>query len=139
MPSDFTITIDGTQMREALEGDSLKAVIKGFVRGASKVSADHIAGEAKARLERQLSGASTGATVKGIVVKPDRSGWGYLVDAGNVAQPMLDRWLEKGTKTMRARPFFWESATLERSAHVGRVQTAIQAALSQYGLAEGQD
>lgn len=144
MSNSFTIDIDGAAMREALEGESLRAVIKSFIKAASRVSADHIRDEAIARLLRQLSGTSTGVTVAGIVVKSDRTGWGWNVDAGNLTQPMLDRWLESGTKNqsgakrMGARPFFYESATLEEQAHYGRIQAAIQAALSQYGLAEGQ-
>lgn len=138
MANSFTIDIDGTAMREALEGESLRTVIKSFIKAASRVSADHIRDEAEARLLRQLSGTSSGRTVAGIVVKSDRTGWGWNVDAGNVAQPMLDRWLENGTKKMGARPFFYESATLEEQAHYSRIQAAIQAALSQYGLAEGQ-
>jgi len=130
----FTIEIDATRMREALEGESLKQVIKGFVKTAAKVSADHVCAEAKARLLRQLSATSTGATVAGIVVKSDRTGWGWIVDAGNLHTPMLDRWLESGTKHMHARPFFWASAKLEEPAHLGRIQAAVQAALSEYGL-----
>lgn len=146
MPNSFTVEIDGAQMREELEGESLRAVIKSFIRVASRESADHIRQEAANRLERQLvpgvgkgfGGHATGATVKGIVVKSDRTGWGWIVDAGNVSMPMLDRWLEKGTKQMPARPFFWSSAQLEESSHLARVQAAIQAALSEYGLAGGQ-
>lgn len=138
MPNSFTIDVDGTAMRDALEGESLRAVIKGFIKVASHTSADNIAREAKARLQRQLSGTSSGQTVAGIVVKSDRSGWGWIVDAGNTRMPMLDRWLESGTKKMAARPFFWESARIEQQAHVDRVRAAIQAALSEYGLGDGQ-
>lgn len=136
MAQSFTIEIDGAQMREALEGESLKAVIKTFVKSAARVSADRIAQEAAARLERQLSGHSTGATVRGIVVKSDRTGWGWNVDAGNVSTPMLDRWLENSTKHMTARPFFYSSAQLEEQAHHSRVSAAVQAAISEYGLGD---
>lgn len=138
MPNSFTVDIDGAAMREALEGESLKAVIKTFIKVASRTSADNIAREAAARLQRQLSGTSSGRTVAGIEVISDRTGWGWVVDAGNVAQPMLDRWLENSTKNMRARPFFYDSARLEAGAHTERIRTAIQAALSEYGLGEGQ-
>ncbi len=137
METNFSIDVDMTRVREALEGESLKAVIKSFITVASRVSADNIAREAKDRLQRQLSGHSTGETAKGIVVKSDRTGWGWIVDAGNVHTPMLDRWLESGTVTMRPRPFFYSSAKLEESAHLGRVQAAVQAALSEYGLGAG--
>ena len=136
MPSSFTIEIDGAKMREALEGESLKAVIKTFVKAAARISADHIQVDAAARLERQLSGTSSGRTVAGIKVLSDRTGWGWVVDAGNLSQPMLDHWLENGTKHMHARPFFDASAQLEQAAHAERVRAAIQAALSEYGLGE---
>lgn len=137
MPNTFTIDLPNLEViREALEGESLKSVIKGFMKAASRVSADHIAVEAAARLERQLSGTSTGETVAGIVVKSDRTGWGWVVDAGNVSQPMLDRWLENGTKHMHARPFFWDAARLEEQAHLGRIQAATQAAISEFGLGD---
>lgn len=133
MPNSFTIEIDGAAMREALEGESLKAQIGVFVKAAARISADHIAAEAAARLQRQLSGTSSGRTLAGIRVK-SAGAWGWTVDAGNVAQPMLDRWLEFGTKHMRARPFFFDSARLEEQAHRERVSNAIQAALSEHGL-----
>lgn len=136
MPNSFTIDLDGTKMREALEGDSLKAVIKSFIKAASRVSADHVAREATARLERQLSGTSSGKTVAGIVVKSDRTGWGWVVAAGNPTTPMLDHWLESGTQHMRPRPFFYASAALEHAAHRARIQAAIQAAIGQYGLGD---
>jgi hypothetical protein len=141
---DFTVDIDEAAMREALEGESLRAVIKGFIKGASRISADNIAADAKARLERQLSGQSSGQTVEGIIVKSDRTGWGWIVDAGNARIPMLPRWLEGdpshgGFKNEnRRKPFFYDSARVEQSPHERRVSSAIQAALSQYGLAEGQ-
>jgi len=137
MANSFTIDLPNVEViREALEGESLKTVIKGYVKVASRISADHIAVDAAARLERQLSGTSSGETVRGIVVKSDRTGWGWIVDAGNLSTPMLDRWLENGTKSMHARPFFYSSAQLEEQAHLGRIQAAVQAAISQYGLGD---
>ncbi len=138
MPNNtFTIDLPNLAViREALEGESLKSVIKGFIKVASRISADNIAQDAAARLQRQLSGTSSGETVAGIIVKSDRTGWGWIVDAGNVSTPMLDRWLENGTRHMHARPFFWDSARLEEQAHYGRIQGAVQAAISEYGLGD---
>ena len=133
---DFTITIDGTALRAALEGESLKAEIKSFVKVAARISADHIAREAAARLERQLSGTSTGATVAGIVVRSDRTGWGWVVQSGHARTPKLPFYLERGTRHMAARSYFDASAQLEESAHYTRVQGAIQAALSVHGLGD---
>lgn len=137
MANSFTIDIDGALMREALEGESLKAEIAVFVKVASRVSADHIAVEAAARLLRQLSGTSSGRTVAGIKVK-SAGAWGWIVDASNLETPMLDRWLESGTKHMGARPFFWDSVRLEEAAHTERVRAAILAALSERGLGADQ-
>jgi len=130
------VSLDPNDVREKLDGQTLAHALQPFVKAASRVSADHVCAEAKARLQRQLSGTSTGVTVAGIVVKADRSGWGWIVDAGNVTTPMLDRWLESGTVHMRARPFFFASAQLEQSAQLSRVQSAVHAALSEYGLGD---
>lgn len=136
MATSLTLEIDGTKMREALEGESLRTVLKGFVRTAARVSADNIAREAQARLQRQLRGTSSGRTVAGITVLSDRTGWGWVVVSGNADEPMLPHWLEHGTVTMHARSYFDASATLEASAHRERVGAAIQAGLSEYGLGD---
>ncbi len=140
--ADITITLEWAALQEAMEGESLKTVIRQFVQVAAEVSASHIRDEAIQRLQRQLvagvgkgfGGHATGETVEGIVIKKLRSGWGYIVDAGNATQPLLDLWLEKGTTNMPARPFFYDSARLEQQAHQDRVGNAIGAALSEYGL-----
>lgn len=136
--NDITISIDPNRVAEQLDGVTLSDALKPFIKPAARISADHVVQEAKALLQRQLSGTSTGETVAGIVVKSDRTGWGWLVDAGNLSTPMLDRWLEMGTKHMHARPFFFDAARLEETAHRDRIHAAVGAALSQYGLAEGQ-
>ncbi len=128
----FTIDVDTAALTEALL--TLPQALKPFVKAAARISADNIAREAATRLQRQLSGTSSGRTVAGIVVKSDRTGWGWIVDAGNLTTPMLDRWLENSTKTMAARPFFWASAKLEEAAHASRIQGAVAAGLSEHGL-----
>jgi hypothetical protein len=143
MPNSITVSIDPNRVAEQLDGETLTTALKPFVKVASRISADNVCAEAKARLQRQLSGTSTGVTVENISVKSDRTGWGWIVDAGNPVTPMLDRWLEgrghSGFKNpLRHKPFFWASATLEESAHRARIHAAVQAALSQYGLGEGQ-
>jgi len=140
MAYSFTIDVDATKMHEALEGASLRQVIRQFTTAAAKISAEHIRAEAVGRLSRQLSGTSTNVphTVDQIVVKSDRTGWGWIVDSGNTRMAMLPFWLEKGTKYMHSRPFFYSSAVLEESAHRSRIEAAISAAISEYGLAPGQ-
>lgn len=134
MANSFRIDHNGPAVRESLQ--TLPQALKPFVKVAARISADHIRDEQRARLQRQLSGTSTGATVAGITVKGDRTGWGWIVVAGNNTTPMLDRWLESGTQHMRARPFFWASAALEHEAHRGRVMAAIVAGASEHGLGE---
>ena len=139
MPNSCTVSLDPTTIYERLDGETLTSALKPFIKGASRVSADHIAAEAIARLTRQVSGAPSRhppPTVDQITVKSDRTGWGWIVDAGNLSTPMLDRWLELGTRRMQARPFFFDSARLEQAAHLDRVQNAVRAALSQYGLGD---
>lgn len=143
--ADVTITIDGTAMREALEGDSLKAKIRVFVKGAARLSAERVRDDAKSRLHRQLLGTSSGRTESSIVVRADRSGWGWIVDAGNTETPMLPRWIEDGTEQGKPRshaaaprPFFYASAKIEEAAHRDRVSAAIGAAISEYGLGDDQ-
>jgi hypothetical protein len=132
MPDSLTLDVNADEVTATLR--SLPAALKPFIKGASKISAEHIRDDAKARLLRQLSGTSTGETVAGIVVKADRSGWGAIVDAGNLTTPMLDRWLEYSTKKMRARPFFWDSVRLEESAHRSRIRSAIMAGCHEHGF-----
>jgi hypothetical protein len=130
----FTIEVDTA----ALEASLLKLswALKPFIKTASQISAANIAREMRARLQRQLSGTSTGRTVAGIGVKPDRSGWGAVVLSGNAVQPMLPRWLETGTTTMAARDFFWASARLEEGAHHRRIKAAVMAGLSEHGIGQ---
>lgn len=135
MPNSVTVDVNGGDaLKERLE--TLPAAMKPFIKTAAKFSADHIRDEAKARLLRQLSGTSSGRTVAGIVVRADRTGWGWIVDAGNLVQPMLDRWLEFSTEKMRARPFFFDSARLEEAAHLSRIRGAVAAGISEHGLGD---
>jgi hypothetical protein len=134
MANSFTIDVDTTALKESLL--TLNQALKPFIKVAAKISADNIARDAKDRLQRQLSGTSSGETVAGIVVRADRTGWGWIVDAGNKSTPMLDRWLEKGTQHMHARPFFWASAKLEQAAHASRIRGAVVAGLSEHGLGD---
>jgi hypothetical protein len=141
MANSVSITVDPNALAESML--TLSQALKPFIKVASRISADNIAREAQARLARQLSGHSTGETLAGIKVKSDRTGWGWIVDAGNATQPMLDRWIESGTKQGKPgshssppRPFFWASAQLEEQAHLGRVRAAIAAGMSEHGIGD---
>ena len=133
MPNSVTVEVDGTSARTALL--TLSQAVQPFVKAAARISADHIAVEARARLDRQLSGTSTGATVRGITVRSS-GGWGWVVLAGNAREPLLPQWLERGTSAMGARPFFRSSARLEEDAHVRRIAGAIAAAIHEHGFGD---
>src|SRR5882757_6274960 len=119
-----TVAVDPNTLAERLDGVTLTNALKPFIKTASRITADDVCQDAKDRLERQLSGTSTGETVAEIKVLSDRTGWGWIVDAGNLTTPMLDRWLENGTRKMRPRPFFYSSAQLAESAHRDRIRAA---------------
>jgi hypothetical protein len=132
----ITITCDATDLRAKLDGLTLGKALAPFIKVAARVSADHIAVEAAARLSRQLSGTSSGTTAAGIKVKSSGA-YGWVVVSGNAKVPMLPRWLEGAFKAQgRRKPFLMASATLEQTAHTDRVDAAIQAGLSQYGLGD---
>lgn len=139
----FTVTVDDdTALTASLV--ALPEALKPYVSAAAFITATNIRAEAMARLERQL-GAGTGKgfgrpgpyeTVEGILVNPIASGWGWIVDAGNMTQPLLDLWLERGTLHMSARAFFYDSALLEQQAHADRINDGIRQAIADRGLGD---
>jgi hypothetical protein len=132
----ITVSCDATVLLAKLDGLTLGKALAPFIKGAAKVSADHIAAEAAARLSRQLSGTSSGATVAGIKVKSSGA-LGWVVVSGNAKVPRLPRLLERSFKNVaRRKPYLMASAALEQSAHTDRIDAAIQAGLSEYGLGD---
>jgi hypothetical protein len=131
MADDISITIDASGTRAAFK--ALSDALKPFIKVAARESANNVAREQRARLQRQLSGTSTGRTVEGITVKSDRTGWGWVVQSG----PRPSFWLEEGTVKMEARPFFDSAAKLEEGAHQRRIQAAVKAAIHEHGLGDG--
>ena len=135
MSDQLTIEIDNRAAIAAL--DQLGAAVERYTKTAAKITADNIAREAKARLQRQLSGTSTGATVRGVTVEEARAGVGYVVLPWNPAEPVrmpnLPIWLEFGTVKMTARPYFFASAQLESGAHDRRIREAIGQAIREVG------
>lgn len=139
----FTVTVDDTTALTA----SLVALpesLKPYVSAAAFITASKIREDAVARLKRQLvpgvgkgfGGHPSGETADGILVNPIRSGWGWIVDAGNMTTPLLDLWLERGTKNMPARTFFYSSAVLEQQAHAERIAAGVAQALADRGLGD---
>lgn len=99
-----------------------------FMR-ASRETAEALEREMKARLQRQLSPAATGATVESISHRIAHDGNGYVVLTERNPYPNLPLWLEKGTqpgkrknfaRTQR-RPFFYASVELEAPGHRRRI------------------
>lgn len=97
-------------------------------------TAERIVTEAQSRLDRALSGASTGLTRQGIRVEPARDHDGYVVVARRNPYPILPYWIEKGTQHMPARPFFDIAAQLEEANYRRRVIQVLQQAMDEAGL-----
>lgn len=112
------------------------------VDAAALETATAIVREAKGRLQRQLSGSSSGLTLEGIQIeRADRGG--FIVGSSRNPFPNLPLWIEKGTKKGKPRshahaprPYFYDSAELEEGPHLRRVSEAVQQAIDQEGLGE---
>jgi len=108
--------------------DTVADVMHAKLKAAAKITADHIATEARARVRRR-----TGQTGEAITVEETRSGDGYVIYVGD-PRTAIGRYLEFGTKFMGAQPFLFASARLEESAHNDRARDAVQAAIDEKGL-----
>jgi len=136
MADAITVSVNATEILAKLDGQTLGQALAPFVKAAARVSADALDTAASARLSRQLSGTSSGATVAGITVK-SAGAFGWRVIAGNAKVPMLPRWLEGAFKNVaRHKPFLMVEAELAQTAHTNRISAAIQAGLSEYGLGD---
>ncbi len=127
----FTVDVDKAELLAAL--DAIPATVLAFLKPAAKITADHIADEARGRVARR-----TGATAEAITVDEARAGDGYVVYVANAAAhwPHLDIGLEFGTRFMDERPFLIVSAQLEVGAHDRRAREAVQAAINSKGLGD---
>ncbi len=142
MTDTLTIELDADDVIAAL--NALGDTAQPFVTAACRETADAVANEAAARLSRQLAGTSTpsksrpdrggGLTLAGIQVKT--SGQSFLVVSDREPFPNLPLWLEKGTKHMAARPYFYNAAILEEGPHYRRIEDAIVEAIDAAGLGE---
>lgn len=126
MPDHFTITVDTTALLAALA--AIPDAIAAHLKLAAKITADHIATEAKVRVRRR-----TGQTGEAITVEETHTGDGYVIFVGEGRQH-IGSYLEFGTKYMTAKPFLFASARLEEGAHDQRAREAIQAAIDEQGL-----
>ena len=75
-----------------------------------------------------------GATVDAITQEPATYGHGFVVISSRPGIPKLPVYLEHGTVTEDARPYFYVSAEMEAGAHYRRIGEAIQASIDAQGL-----
>lgn len=139
MADGFSIDVDTSAL--VAELTSLGDFAQPFVNEASAESAHSIVREAQSRLERKLSGNSTGQTLAGIQDRPAFDGNGWVVISDNDRMPNLPLWLEKGTKRHTARGhsqpalgYFYSAAQLEEGPHLRRIENALASAIEAKGL-----
>lgn len=127
----FTIEVDTSEIVAMLERMGPSA--EGLVHDASRVTAERVQQEARARARRR-----TGVLVDAIAIEemgPPLNGYRVFVDEmtderGQRADEFA-LWHEAGTQHMSAQPFMENSATLEEQPHLRRLSDALQAAIDQ--------
>lgn len=132
MADSITIEVDASGVEAALNRFGVAA--QPFINDASKETADAFVTEARARLQRQLGPNATGKTVAGITARPAYDGNGYVVVDEREPFPNVPFWLEKGTKHMDPREFFYSSMLLQVSDHQRRLGDALQKTVDAEGL-----
>lgn len=125
----FSIDIDIEDVLRAF--DAAPEAIERHTKPAALITATNIAQEARARVRRR-----TGRTAEGIAVREDESRLGYVVVSERQESPNLPIWLERGTETMTARPYFNIAAALEEGPHERRMLSAVVDAIEELGLGE---
>lgn len=138
----LTIEFDDGAVRKAFR--ALDAALARRALNACRVTAEAAAREARARLRRQLSSASTGTTAAGIRTVPTKDGTGYVLEVARQQYPNLPLWLEKGTdagKRQNAartapRPFFYVALEMEANNHERRILDAMRDAGNDAGLGD---
>lgn len=134
MADSITIEVDVAGVEAAL--NTLGAVAQPFINEASQETADAFVVEARARLQRQLGPDATGKTVEGITARPAFDGNGFVVVDEREPFPNVPFWLEKGTKHMDPREFFYSSMLLQVSDHQRRLGDALQRAIAASGMGD---
>ena len=133
MPSPLlTISVETRGLVAALSRLGSRADAR--LHAASKQSALAVQREARVRLERQVSGGSTGQTAEGVTAKDDGDAWLVYVDIPAERWQNLDIGLEFGTSRMRERPFLHQAAILEEGPHRRRIVRAIEELIEEVGL-----
>lgn len=128
MADGLTITVQSAELIAMLErlGPSADFVAKEVGLDTAK----RIVAEAKTRVAR-----ATGKTASGIHWELTRDGKGYIVLAYTAgAQPdPIDIYVERGSRYMYARPFFFASAELEAPGHLRRLEERMASFLANVG------
>jgi hypothetical protein len=141
MADSITFEVDAFELEKALL--SLADDARPFVNEASRDTAAAVVREASARLQRQIGRSvahpsrpdlGQGLTLAGLQSRPAYDGNGYVVVDEREPFPNVPFWLEKGTKHMKARPFFYVSMQLEIAAHERRIREALSRTLVATGL-----
>lgn len=138
----FTATVDASAVDRAIT--DMPEVLAALTIEACRVTAEDVVTDMHGRLERQLSGDSTGETAAGIHAQLAFDGNGYVVLADNARMPNLPLWIEKGTKPGKRRnfarttprPFFYASLEVAAGPHERRIVEAMQTAATETGLGE---
>jgi hypothetical protein len=123
----FTSTVDASALLAML--DRVGPSLEFHTRDVARETAKRVAVEATSRVSRR-----EGITASGIHWEMSRDGKGYVVMAYEAGkQAPVDKYLEAGTKFMRARPFFFASAEIENGPHLRRMEERVQQVLSDLG------
>lgn len=130
----MTIDVDAKALIAAIDRFA-GPVMERHVKAAARVTADRVAREARGRAARD-----TGETAESVTVEESQAGVGYVVLPWNFNRtsrmPNLPIWLEFGTDTMTAKPYFFAAARMEEGAHDRRMRQAVQDAISEVGLGD---
>jgi hypothetical protein len=134
MADGVTMTFDATRLLAAFDVLTL-AVAKAELE-ACRITAENIATEARARVARRGPHPTRAQLARPpleqlIRVEPLANGTGFVVIVQETDPDALylPFYLERGTKDMTSRPFFFASAALEKPAHERRINEAAQAAI----------
>ena len=125
MADDITIDVDASEVLAMFE--ALGEAAEQHVHEASKITAQRLQQEARARARR-----ATGLLAQSITIEeagPPLNGYRvFVADMGNRAR-MFAAWHEFGTRYMRAQPFIYSSVQLEEGPHLRLVEEALVEAI----------
>lgn len=128
MPEMFSASVDAKALLAMFNrvGPSLDF----HLRDVARETAAAIAGHARGAVSRD-----TGQTAQGIHDEPSFDKRGYVVMGYTPRKKRapVDRFLEHGTRFMRARPFFFGAAARENATFLRRVADRIQQVLNDLG------